>query len=226
MKPDITNERASAPEKDNAAARLSAEQWTGDLKSARMRSVDSSGNKLPEGVLGNLTIADNRKQEAQAKPSADKPSGDSQKENGKQAGHHLAEIASSLEGKQVWRESKYADLTVDGRYGCAASISRVLQKAGFRYADSPTVGGVVGQLTRHGWTQHPASEAQEGDVMVAFNRGTNWKNGGGNAHIGVVRADGNVFNNSKRQAASWAAESPDVAFQDYTSRYVLRPPRR
>jgi hypothetical protein len=58
--------------------------------------------------------------------------------------------------------------------------------------------------------------------MVAYNRGTNWQKGGGNAHVGVVAAGGQVYNNSARQGATWAAEDPDVAFGHYDSRYVLR----
>jgi hypothetical protein len=135
----------------------------------------------------------------------------------------LAQAASDLAGQQLWKQSKYKDLTVDGKYGCAASESLALNRAGYRYADSPTVGGLDGQLRRHGWKQYPADQAQPGDVMVAYS-GKGWRNGGGNAHIGVVGNDGSIWNNSKRKGATWAKEPADVAFGDYEQRYVLRPP--
>jgi hypothetical protein len=136
--------------------------------------------------------------------------------------HSLASTAQSLDGQQLWRQSKYTGMTQHGRFGCAASMSLVLEKAGIKYADSSTVGGLVGQLAHHGWKKHPAAEAQPNDVMVGYNRGTDWKSGGGNAHIGVVGADGRVYNNSSRQGESWTAEAPDIAFARYDSRYVLR----
>jgi len=141
-------------------------------------------------------------------------------------GQDLASTAQSLQGQKLWSQSKYAKDTDHGIYGCAASMSIMMEKAGYKYVDSPTVGGLVNQLERHGWTKHPASEAQKDDVMVAYNSGTNWKNGGGNSHLGLVTANGTVYNNSSRQGETWVAEAPDVAFGKYDSRYVLRPPPR
>jgi hypothetical protein len=211
MTADFTNDGVRAPERHEIASRLSAEQWSADQKGLPNRSVEAKSTQI--ALLGNLTITDNQQ----------KPAG--KKSDDAAAGHHLAEIAGNFAGQQLWRHSKYEALTVNGKYGCAASVSLVLKGAGYKYADSPTVGGLVGQLTRHGWTQHPASEAREGDLMVGY-EGSNWQKGGGNAHVGIVTADGRVYNNSKRQQATWAAEAPNVAFEDYSGRYVLRPPQK
>jgi hypothetical protein len=225
MSKDIVSEGVKAPEK-SAAAELSAGLWSGSEKAfARQPAADAEAKIVTAGLLGNLTITNG---DSRQRPEAARQTGSSKPGEGNQAllGHTLASVAGSFDGAQVWRNSKYADLTIDGKYGCAASLSLVLRKAGFKYADSPVVGQLVSQLERHGWTPHPASGAREGDVMVGYNQGTNWKKGGGNAHTGVVRADGTVYNNSSRQNMTWVAEAPDVAFGQYTSRYVLRPPQK
>lgn len=141
----------------------------------------------------------------------------------------ICEIASRHEGHQLWKVSKYSDVTENGRLGCAASLSVLLQKAGYKYANCPTVGGLQSQLLHNGWTKHPVSEIQADDVVVAVNsKNAKWQEGGGSAHIGAAAKDGGVWNNSKRNSAKWTKEDIDVAFpsSDYDKRWVLRPPKR
>ncbi|MBX9687540.1 MAG: hypothetical protein K2X27_12610, partial [Candidatus Obscuribacterales bacterium] len=88
----------------------------------------------------------------------------------KESGHRkLIEVSASQSGEQLWLSSPFAESTEKGRLGCAASASVVLREAGFKYANSPTVGGLQAQLLKHGWTKHAESEMKEGDVMIAVN---------------------------------------------------------
>lgn len=143
----------------------------------------------------------------------------------KPPGERIAKAAADYEGEELWRQSPYKKLTVDGKFGCAASASVALEHAGYKYANSPTVGGLDAQLQNHGWTVHKAKDAQPGDVMVAYN-GKDWRKGGGDAHVGIVAEDGGVYNNSKRNNHRWTNEPAGVAFGDYGNRYVLRPPAK
>lgn len=115
----------------------------------------------------------------------------------------------------------------NGLFGCAASESLVLQAGGYKYADAEAAGQLYNQLTQHGWKPiaNP-NDRQPGDVMFAYKSGTNWKVGGGNAHVGTVAEDGNIWNNSARQGETWQKEAPGVAFGAYDRYIVLRPPAR
>ena len=136
----------------------------------------------------------------------------------------VANAADRFDGQKMWQKSPYAEATVNGKFGCAAAVSEVAQAAGFKYLDSPTVGGLVTQMERHGWTKHHISDMQPGDAAIGYNKGTNWKKGGGNAHVGFVGNDNLVHNNSSRNGTKWTGETVDVSLGKYDSHYVMRPP--
>ena len=113
-----------------------------------------------------------------------------------------------------------------GRLGCAASVSGVLKKAGFDYANSTLVYGLHKQLTQNGWQKFPISEARPGDVVIGIRR-SSWKNGGGGSHIGIVGEGNTSFHNSsarrqwfKDKLSSWNSSRYRLGV------YVLRPPSR
>jgi hypothetical protein len=96
-------------------------------------------------------------------------------------------------GKQMWR--RYMS---NGNLGCAASVSEVLNQAGFSYAHSAGVVGLRDQLLQHGWKMHRVSEggAKPGDVIFGINQGSDGRSGGGSGHIGIVGTKGTVYDNS------------------------------
>lgn len=134
----------------------------------------------------------------------------------------IGNVAARLSGQELWSQSRHADLTIDGKFGCAAAASVALQKAGFRWADAATVGTLYNQLVAHGWKKVPVDQAQDGDVVIGTNA-KNWKNGGGKSHVGIMDG-GLLYNNSKRNDAKWTGESIDTALAVYPTRFVMRPP--
>lgn len=136
----------------------------------------------------------------------------------------LVETAFKAVGTPLWAASEYADLTGNGRYGCAASESIVKQRAGYDYADSPLVSGLVNQLQKNGWTKHPFDERQPGDTIIRHKAGQHWKKGGGNAHIGTVGADINYAYNNNSDSATWSYKPINESFSPRSKRFVLRPP--
>ncbi len=96
-------------------------------------------------------------------------------------------------GRKLWAETPFAYLCESGKVGCAASVSKILQEAGYSYGNSALVTGLAGQLAANGWTQSTgAKTAQPGDVIYA-------DGGGKDQHIGIVGVDkkGNkvIYNN-------------------------------
>lgn len=136
---------------------------------------------------------------------------------------NIVNAALTSVGKQMFRPMlSYAM----GRLGCAASVSGVLKLAGHSYANHAGVYGLTQQLTRNGWTKHPVSEAQPGDVIYGIRR-SSWKSGGGGSHIGIV-GEGNTSYHNSSSRRQWIKDSLS---RWNTSRYrlgvyVLRPPQR
>lgn len=136
----------------------------------------------------------------------------------------LVSTAFNELGKPLWAESEYADITGNGRYGCAASESIVKQKAGYDYADSPLVSGLVNQLQKNGWTKHSFEERQPGDTIIKHRAGQKWKKGGGISHIGTVGADINYAYNNNSDSGTWSYKPINESFSPRNKRFVLRPP--
>lgn len=130
--------------------------------------------------------------------------------------------------RRLWAQSDFANSVKGGRLGCAASVSEVLQMSGYEYANSAGVGPLVDILKQQGWTQIPLDRAQPGDVVYGGKPGTRWWAGGGNAHIGVVGEDGQVFHNSSGRKR-WVQDDLTSVFNKKRfgdNRWVLRPPSR
>lgn len=139
--------------------------------------------------------------------------------------HEILHSATEGVGQKLWARTKFAGVVQGGNLGCAASVSECLQRAGFGYANDAGVGGLVDQLKRKGWTQHPISEARAGDVVYGH-KGGGWRNGGGNAHIGIMGENGHAFANSSG-SGRWKTgplEGIIGARRFGQNRFCLRPP--
>lgn len=140
-------------------------------------------------------------------------------------GKILASAKQSV-GQALWAQGDFRNVVQGGNLGCAASVSEPLQAAGFTYANSAGVGNLTKQLTDHGWTRHPVSQAQPGDVVYGWEPGTNLYAGGGGAHIGIVGENGSVYHNSSSRKY-WVNDSLNGVFNSRrfgNQIYVLRPP--
>lgn len=129
--------------------------------------------------------------------------------------------------KRLWAMGDFANSVKGGRLGCAAAVSEVLKMSGFSYANSAGVGNMVDILKRHGWTQVELKDARPGDVVYGGKPGTRWWEGGGNAHIGVVGEDGQVFHNSSGRRR-WVQDDLTAVFNTKRfgqQRWALRPPQ-
>jgi len=76
----------------------------------------------------------------------------------------------------AWARSKQASVTVNGRFGCAASESVILCESG-TCIDAATVFSAIRQLQDRGYQIKPYHERQPGDVMVGHESGSRWKSG-------------------------------------------------
>lgn len=108
---------------------------------------------------------------------------------------NLATLAgqAASQGRQLWAETQFAGVCEGGNVGCAASVSKVLQEAGYGYGNSALVTDLASQLASNGWSQSAGAEtAQPGDVIYA-------DGGGKRQHIGIVGIDENgnkvIYNN-------------------------------
>ncbi|MBX9666098.1 MAG: C40 family peptidase [Candidatus Obscuribacterales bacterium] len=138
----------------------------------------------------------------------------------------IANAAQGLDGKRPWAHTKYEPQLQNGRLAGAASVSTVLQNLGYKYADSANVGTLSNQLLKQGWKMVTLSEAQPGDVVYGGKVGTDWRKGGGNAHVGVVGEDGKFWHNQSATGL-WTADSIRDGFpkEQYANQvWVLRPP--
>ncbi|HEY9676644.1 MAG TPA: hypothetical protein V6C76_01485 [Drouetiella sp.] len=91
-------------------------------------------------------------------------------------------------GQAMWQ--KYLN---GGDLGCAASVSAVLNEAGFSYANSVGVSALQDQLVAHGWTV--SNTPQPGDVVCGY-RKPKGSGKSGQAHTGIVGPDGTWDNHS------------------------------
>ncbi|MCA9803624.1 MAG: hypothetical protein KC777_16745 [Cyanobacteria bacterium HKST-UBA02] len=133
---------------------------------------------------------------------------------------NIANVAMANVGRQLWTFIR----GVGANLGCAASVSAVLDRAGYHYARNAAVGGLEGQLLSNGWQKLPVSMARPGDVVIGA-RTPYYRQGGGGSHIGVVGYNGRVYHNSSR-SGQWS--QADISYYAggrfrYGS-WVLRPP--
>lgn len=112
--------------------------------------------------------------------------------------------AANLLGQSLW--TRYMS---NGNLGCAASVSTVLQRAGFSYANSASVQGLEQQLLSHGW--HRSSGPQAGDVVCGYG-------GTSSGHVGII-GQGTSYDNhsstgkwSQDPIGRWASGWRDVHY--------------
>ncbi len=109
----------------------------------------------------------------------------------------IVAAASHDIGRAMWQ--KYLN---DGNLGCAASVSAVLNEAGFTYAHSTSVSDLHDQLIAHGWKTD--SQPHPGDVAVGYRRPKG--SSGGSAHTGIVGTNGITFAN-RSSSETWSQGS-------------------
>lgn len=145
-------------------------------------------------------------------------------EKGLELAERIVKAAEESRGEYLWYPD-HAKITENGNLGCAISVVRVLQKAGYPVQDETGVRNLVRAL---GWSRiNDLSKAQPGDLVVGHNKQ------GGN-HIGIVGRGGGVWNNSWRAIPTntWVNEPMSFAIRPgwmwggYTERYLLRPPKK
>ena len=125
-------------------------------------------------------------------------------------------------GKALWSLTPFKHSVRNGRLGCAASVSEVLQRSGYDYANHAGVGGLESQLMRNGWQKAPLSSADAGDVVVV-GRSRGWRAGGGAAHVGIVGENGSVYHNNSARG-QWVRDNLHARFGRGVENFVLKPP--
>ena len=127
-------------------------------------------------------------------------------------GTAIVAAAAQGVGQQLWAKTDWARYCEGGNKGCAASVSLVLQHAGFEYAQSAGVSELAGQLQRNGWERVPMSQAQPGDVLYNSH------------HIGIKAEGGNmVYDNSSSSTRFEHRPMSSSGLSDGPV-YALRPP--
>jgi len=139
-------------------------------------SAAASSQLVQKGILPELSIV------------ADSSAGSQGAADGSAA--TIAQNAQNDLGQKLW--GNYAKDTVNGEYGCAASVSKVLEDSGYSYADSPVVYTLQQQLKNQGWT--PTNTPEPGDVVFGYRTDPSNSTGSG-AHTGIVGPDDTVYNN-------------------------------
>ncbi len=130
-------------------------------------------------------------------------------------------------GEQLWKQTKYRNSVENGNLGCAASVSKCLQEAGYKYADSAGVRGLVSQLEKNGWKRYPISERRPNDVVFGLepNRSVS-----GSAHIGIVGQNDTVYDNNSATTLWTHHDINKSTFKPNNNKrfgnnlWVLRPP--
>lgn len=115
-------------------------------------------------------------------------------------------------GQQLWAKTPWARYCEGGNLGCAASVSLVLQRAGFNYAQSAGVHELAGQLQRNGWERVPLSQAQPGDVLYNSH------------HIGIKAETGNMIYDNSSSSTVWSHRAMNNSGLSDGPVYALRPP--
>lgn len=137
-------------------------------------------------------------------------------------GRTLATAQNSV-GKVMWGD--FASDVKGGRLGCAASVSEVLEQTGIRGIKSALVTDFARQAVRRGYERLPLSQGRPGDIVYGVEPGGG--NGGGDAHIGVVGANGLVYHN-RSSTGRWSEDSLGRVFNRGrfgNNLWVLRAPQ-
>lgn len=115
-------------------------------------------------------------------------------------------------GTDLWKQSKHADVTQDGKLGAAASVSVLLQQAGYTHIDNASIRGLEQDMKNSGFEQKPVDERQPGDVIIG-------DRGNGGQRVYVQAENGQVY--GMRADGKWAQfDMP----KDLKNARVLRAP--
>jgi hypothetical protein len=117
--------------------------------------------------------------------------------------------AANMVGQSLW--TRYMS---NGNLGCAASVSTVLQRAGFSYANSASVQGLEQQLLAHGW--HRDSRPQPGDVVCGYG-------GTSSGHTGIIGQNGMSYDNHS-STGRWSPDPVGRWASGWRDVHYLRPP--
>jgi len=149
------------------------------------------------------------------------------------AGDNIVACANKEVGQSMWACSPYASGTDNGRLGCAASVSEVLKRSGYSYANSAGVQELASQLTAHGWQKINVADHPElvrpGDVVYGIDQKP-----GKSAHIGIIGEcqDGQIYQYDNNSAnGKWSHCKLDESALNVKGNqrfgkqmWVLRPP--
>jgi hypothetical protein len=106
----------------------------------------------------------------------------------------ILDAAKGGVGQELWRGGRYESSVNGGVLGSAASVSRILQNAGYGI-DSPAIRGVEQQLkSSDAFDNVPVTERQAGDIMITTRPD-------GSQRIGIVGEGGKMF--GMRQNGVW-----------------------
>ncbi len=148
-------------------------------------------------------------------------------------GSKFASTAEASLGNKMW--AGYGLST--GYLGCAAAVSNVLKKAGFREGHSAAVTQLRNQLLASKCAREfivrsgPKDElldsklnaiARPGDIVLAFAKPpeSNW-NGGGNAHCGILSAPTEICTNDWNDGI-WKKLNIHLMFDAYPYLRIIR----
>lgn len=117
----------------------------------------------------------------------------------------ILKSANASVGKKMW----FGFGLPNGTLGCAAALSNVLKRAGYKQANSAAVRFLYTQLrTTRGAKEFPlpgagsdvtaevlATKTKPGDVLLAFHEYPDKPNLGPHAHCGIVGPKGQIYTN-------------------------------
>ncbi len=124
----------------------------------------------------------------------------------------------------------------NGKLGCAAALSNILNRAGLKCKGSAVVVVLRKQILAHNGTKELLikhsndygvdkkvleAKASPGDLIFGYMRPTNEPNLGGNAHCAVVSTQGRVMGNDWNDGI-WKDVDADQYFSFYKYVYLIK----
>jgi hypothetical protein len=145
----------------------------------------------------------------------------------------ILQVAGNNTGKKMW----YGYGLSSGLLGCAAALSNVLNKAGYKQAKSAAVRTLYQQLrTTRGAKDFTlagtgkdvtaavlAASTKPGDVLLAFRESPDKANLGPDAHCGIVGPNGDIYTNDWNDGI-WKLSNFQKYFYYYKHFRIVRLP--
>lgn len=228
---------------------IMSERGSGDLQVGRARSAHLAGADEDAPLIYAAFGAPDRRRSkddnsdfVQGKAVKHKPEGQRKQEKNTDESKRIDELLAKIEdtasehfGAKLW-DPDYRKVTKNGELGCAVSVSKILIESGAvgKMGVKESVASLDSALRDRGWKPLDKDEpVKAGYVVIGYNSDTNWKKGGGNAHVGIVSDLGLIWNNSSRAGLGWGeprwiAEPQVIALRPwkYDRTYVLKPTGR